>query len=87
MRVEAETIQAINPNNVEGLLAAGYGAILAGDPEYGRQLTKEALRLQDQQPCRFSRALSETITAAKENGPSRWNITGKHTPITGWWTA
>jgi tetratricopeptide (TPR) repeat protein len=56
MRVEAETIQAINPNNVEGLLAAGYGLILVGDAEYGLSLLKEALRSQDQQPCRFSRA-------------------------------
>jgi hypothetical protein len=45
MRVEAETIQAINPNNVEGLLAAGYGLILAGDAEYGRQLTQRGLTL------------------------------------------
>ena len=43
MRVEAETIQAINPNDVEGLLTAGYGLMLAGDAEYARQLTQKGL--------------------------------------------
>jgi adenylate cyclase len=45
MRVEAETIQAINPNDVEGLLTAGYGLMLAGDAEYARQLTQKGLAL------------------------------------------
>jgi adenylate cyclase len=45
MRVEAETIQAINPNDVEGLLTDGYGLILAGDAEYGRQLSERGLAL------------------------------------------
>jgi adenylate cyclase len=44
MRVEAETIQAINPNDIEGLLT-GYGLILAGDAEYGRQLAQKGLAL------------------------------------------
>ena len=45
MRVEAETIQAINPNDIEGLLTPGFGLILAGDAEYGRQLTQRGLAL------------------------------------------
>ena len=45
MRVEAETIQAINPNDVEGLLTPGYGLILAGDADYGRQLSQKGLAL------------------------------------------
>jgi adenylate cyclase len=44
MRVEAETIQAINPNDIEGLLT-GYGLILAGDAEYGCQLAQKGLAL------------------------------------------
>jgi adenylate cyclase len=45
MRVEAETIQAINPNDIEGLLGPGYGLILAGDADYGRQLVQKGLAL------------------------------------------
>jgi adenylate cyclase len=45
MRVEAETIHAINPNNAAALLPAGYGLIMAGDEEYGRKLAEKALTL------------------------------------------
>ena len=58
MRVEAGTIQAINPNNVEG--PSRWPLLVTQNT--GVSLLKEALRSQDQQPCRFSRALSETIT-------------------------
>jgi adenylate cyclase len=86
MRVEAETIQAINPNDVEGLLTAGYGLMLAGDAEYARQLTQKGLAFAGPAAPPFFGALSETIIFVKENWPSRWNTTGKHTPITGWIT-
>ena len=45
MRVEAETIHAINPNNAAALLPTGYGLIMAGDEEYGRKLAEKALAL------------------------------------------
>ena len=45
MRVEAEAIHAINPNNAAALLPAGYGLIMAGDEEYGRKLAEKALAL------------------------------------------
>jgi tetratricopeptide (TPR) repeat protein len=45
MRVEAETIQAINPNDLEGLVSSGWALILAGDAEYGRQLAQKGLAL------------------------------------------
>jgi adenylate cyclase len=45
MRVEAETILAINPNDPGALGFIGTGLIYAGDPENGRRLAEKAIEL------------------------------------------
>jgi len=70
MRVEAETIQTINPNDIEGLLS-GYGLILAGAQNTGASSLKEALRLQDQQRHVLGR--NRRLYTRKGEWPSRWN--------------
>ena len=45
IRVEAETILAVNPNDAASLLSADYALIMAGDEEYGRKLAEKAFTL------------------------------------------
>jgi adenylate cyclase len=45
MRVEAETILAINPNDATALGVVGTGLIYAGEPDYGRQFVEKAISL------------------------------------------
>jgi adenylate cyclase len=45
MRVEAETILAINPNDAAALGGVGIGLIYAGEPDYGRQFVEKAISL------------------------------------------
>jgi adenylate cyclase len=45
MRVEADTILPINPNDATSLFPIGYGLIVAEDAEYGRQLADRAIAL------------------------------------------
>jgi adenylate cyclase len=45
MHVEAERVLAINPNDANALLAAGYGLIITGDADYGHQLVQKAFAI------------------------------------------